>query len=482
MKRYALCIGNDDYAIMPKLNCAVADAEAVYSNLLKLDFEAELSKNLDNDSLAKKLSSFSDILKDEDYEAALLYYAGHGFQINGDNLLVPVDFDLPVDEKLAKRSAFALDDLMHWLNKYPEKTKVIILDACRNTYSIRGISDYFIPVTAPQGSIIAFSTSPGQTAIERDGHGLYTQYLLDHMSDPRISIETMFKRVRTDLSKATGGRQIPWEHTSLIGDFVLKLNVTYAGENYSDSAIADTKYYFDKDSEIAEIVDGLKSYNWYVQSPAMGKLHIINYSNASDNDLFVLGRNIYQAACGNCFSCIDFIDDFENIEYIPDTAKEHIINGMAFEIYYDSNGKLRKNLKSTMAESVISILETEPFTQSRRFIATRLLNENQIVPYIPGQKDKVQIDVFLEEYSEGCAVSDIKIDNKSIYFDDTNGQPLLSKETNCIAFEADLRKTLAIMPGYSIVEYHGIEVNSDSTIWIPNKFNLYSSDDDEITE
>ena len=65
-----------------------------------------------------------------------------------------------------------------------------------------------------------------------------------------------------------------------------------------------------------------------------------------------------------------------------------------------------------------------------------------------------------------------------VYFDDTNGQPLLSKETNCIAFEADLRKTLAIMPGYSIVEYHGIEVNSDSTIWIPNKFNLYSSDDE----
>ena len=340
LKRYALCIGNDDYEVLPKLNCAIADAESVNDMLANLDFYVELFKNLNNDLLAQKLSYFSDKLEDDYYDAILLYYAGHGFQINGDNLLVPVDFDQPVDLKLAKRSAFLLDDLMHWLNKYPEKTKIIILDACRNNYNIRGMGEYFIPVTAPQGSIIAFSTSPGQTAIEVNGHGLYTKHLLAHMTDPRISIETMFKRVRTDLAKATSGRQIPWEHTSLIGDFVLKLNATYAGINYSDSAIADSNYVFNKESAFSQIVDDLKSYNWYVQGPAIWKLHTIDYSVATENDLFVLGRNIYQAACGNCFSCLDFIKEFSSIDYIPDSAKENIVNGMAFEIYYDKNGAL----------------------------------------------------------------------------------------------------------------------------------------------
>lgn len=474
MKRYALCIGNDDYEILSKLNCAIADAESVYEMLADLDFEVELFRNLNNDLLAQKLSSFSDKLEDNDYDAILLYYAGHGFQINGDNLLVPIDFDRPVDLKLVKREAFPLDDLMHWLNKYPEKTKIIILDACRENYNLRGIGEFFIPVTAPQGSIIAFSTSPGQTAIERNGHGLYTQHLLAHMTDPRITIETMFKRVRTDLAKATGGRQIPWEHTSLIGDFVLKLNATYAGINYSDTAIADSSYLFNKDSVLKQIVEDLKSYNWYIQGPAVEKLHAIDYSSVSENDLFVLGRNIYQAASGNCFACLDFIKEFAGIDYIPGSAKEHIVNGMAFEIYYDQNGSLRKRLKAGLAEDVIRILETEAFTQSKQFITTRLLNETPIVPYIPGQKDKVQADVYVTESSEDYVLSDIKINKASIYYEDNNDQGVSLQKISRIAFEAFLRKKLAIMPGYLDARYHGIE--DDKEFFIPNPLKIYLSE------
>ena len=79
----------------------------------------------------------------------------------------------------------------------------------------------FAPVSAPQGSVIAFSTSPGQSAKENDatGHGKYTEVLLRYISLPRVPVETVFKKVRELLVSETGGTQIPWEHTSLIGDF-----------------------------------------------------------------------------------------------------------------------------------------------------------------------------------------------------------------------------------------------------------------------
>ena len=74
MKRYALCIGNDGYEILPKLNCAIADAESVNDMLASLDFDVELFKNLDNELLTQKLSSFSDKLEEDYYDAILLYY------------------------------------------------------------------------------------------------------------------------------------------------------------------------------------------------------------------------------------------------------------------------------------------------------------------------------------------------------------------------------------------------------------------------
>ena len=94
-----------------------------------------------------------------DYDAVLFYYAGHGFQVNNKNILAPIDFNDREDPKTAEYRSFPIDDLLKLLEGDVNKTKVVILDACRKELGIRGVGRDFAPMVAPQGSIIAFSTS-----------------------------------------------------------------------------------------------------------------------------------------------------------------------------------------------------------------------------------------------------------------------------------------------------------------------------------
>lgn len=116
--------------------------------------------------------------------------------------------------------------LMDKLKDYPDKTKIVILDACRDDFCERGcFKSEFTPFSVPQGSVIEFSTSPGQSSKEntRKGHGYYTEALLKYLSLPRVPIEKTFKKVREFLYASTDGTQISWEHSSLVGDFYLTL-------------------------------------------------------------------------------------------------------------------------------------------------------------------------------------------------------------------------------------------------------------------
>ena len=171
MKRIALCIGNNNYAHLPKLNCAKNDANKMGNALKSLGFVTQIAFDLDRNAMIDVITKFTEELKD--YDSCVFYYAGHGFQIEGDNILAPIDLDTNGRDQQVKMNAFPLEDLMHQLEKYLDKTKVIIFDACRDTLNNRGASKNFAPVLAPQGSIIAFSTSPGQSSSENtsSGHG-----------------------------------------------------------------------------------------------------------------------------------------------------------------------------------------------------------------------------------------------------------------------------------------------------------------------
>ena len=155
---------------------------------------------------------------------AVFYYAGHGTQLDWRNYLVPVDANVASAKELGLR-CLDLGVLLEELSKTRDKVFVLILDACRDKPlgtsfqpEQRGLS----PFDAPAGTVLAFSTAPGAVASDGPGkHGLYTESLLRELSVRGVRIEDAFKRVRLNVRLASGGRQIPWESTSLESDVFL---------------------------------------------------------------------------------------------------------------------------------------------------------------------------------------------------------------------------------------------------------------------
>ena len=422
MKRLALCIGNESYKTLPRLKCAVADAQAIAETLKSLGFDVILKTDLNRSELADAIFSTKDVL--QNYDAILIYYAGHGFQVDNDNILAPIDLTINQRPEAVRYEAFPLQAVLEILSAYPEQTKVVILDACRENLGLRGSFQTFAPISAPQGSIIAFSTSPGKYSRESElsGHGKYTEALLKYISLPRVEIETVFKKVRETLAAETGGTQIPWEHTSLIGQFYLNPDTIYDGAVYVQEAISDIHFSFSIGSKIKVIVDGLKTQNWPAQETAINSVSGIDFHNASINELFVLGRNIYQAADGNSFACQHFIDGFEANKRIPDGAKTHILNGMAFEIYYDSMGELRNRMKTGYYVKIINMLENPAFFSSREFISSYLCKLEERPIYIPGQNEIMYFSVKLEEMSNRLYIREIIYQGHNILFIDTDNE------------------------------------------------------------
>src|SRR5262249_29192044 len=162
-----------------------------------------------------------------------------------------------------------------------------------------------------------------------------------------------FKRVRNTLSSSTNGKQISWEHTSLMGDYFFNNShdTTSTVTAYSDEALADATYH--PRSSLREIIIGLKSYDWHQQNPAISQLSPSIVDNAGKDDCFVLGRNLYQTSCSSSFGASSFMENLGvSLSRYSEFAKLHILNGMLYEIYFNSQGLKRKRAKATRLDEV----------------------------------------------------------------------------------------------------------------------------------
>jgi TPR repeat protein len=155
----------------------------------------------------------------------LVYYAGHGMQVKGKNYLVPVDAELASEDEVPY-STLDADAVLAKMESARNRLNILILDACRNNpfaRSFRSSAQGLAQMDAPAGSYIAFATAPGHTAADGSGsHGLYTQHLLEQMDRPGIKVEDVFKRVRANVMKDSQAQQVPWESSSITGDFFFK--------------------------------------------------------------------------------------------------------------------------------------------------------------------------------------------------------------------------------------------------------------------
>ena len=218
-QRLALVIGNSKYKESPLANPA-NDARAMAVRLKQLGFKVIERENASLEDMRKATRDFGNQLSMSD--VGLFYYAGHGIQSNGVNYLVPVDADIQDETELGSR-AFTAGEVLEKMDAAKNRINIVILDACRNNplqRKVRSATKGLAPMEQGSGTIIAFATKPGATSADGEGsHGLYTEQLLDTLGQPGLSVEEVFKQVRMEVSRKSGGEQIPWENSSLLGEF-----------------------------------------------------------------------------------------------------------------------------------------------------------------------------------------------------------------------------------------------------------------------
>jgi len=224
--RVALVIGQSNYHSVVALPNPANDAGAMSRLLGDAGFDVTSAADLSQNEMREKVSDFAAKVAAKGPDTvALVFYAGHGLQIDGENFLVPVDVD-PKREADIPLQAIRLNDVLNTLTSVPSKTRILLLDACRNNPfpAINGTTGRGLAIvdakTGAPGTFMSFSTSPGAEA--EDGSGAdspYTTALLSAAKEPGLSIEETFKRVRVSVNKVTEGRQTPWDSSSLTDDF-----------------------------------------------------------------------------------------------------------------------------------------------------------------------------------------------------------------------------------------------------------------------
>jgi caspase domain-containing protein len=246
-RRMALVIGNGAYINASWLTNPSNDAQDMAFVLRSLGFElvgggARLNQSADQmkqliKDLGEKLSHGG---------VGLFYYAGHGVQAEGHNYLIPVDANI-LREKTLEFDTVDVNRVLAEMDGAGNGFNIVILDACRNNpfaRSWRSADQGLAQINAPEGTLIAYATSPGRIASDGTGrNGTYTAELLRQMRVPKLSIEEMFKAVRAGVKAATKNQQTPWEASSLVGAFCFVGDCTNPGTkglpSNSDSSLLE---------------------------------------------------------------------------------------------------------------------------------------------------------------------------------------------------------------------------------------------------
>ena len=241
-RRVALVIGNADYRNGPLRN-PVNDARAMAASLRTFGFDVLLKENLRTREIGALYREFRTRITPG--ATALVFYAGHGVQVKGQNYFPSVDADIDTEEDVPLQS-MNLGTLLENMEEAKAGVNLVFLDACRdNPFArrFRSGSRGLAKVEAASGTLIHYATKPGSVAADGDGaNGTYTAALLREMDAPGMPVELMLKQVTNRVVARTKGRQEPWIEGSLRGDFVFNGQAAQAGmvsPSASDSSSND---------------------------------------------------------------------------------------------------------------------------------------------------------------------------------------------------------------------------------------------------
>ncbi len=219
-------IGNSNYAHTTSLPNPVNDARDLAARLQASGHQVTLGLDVNRTQFLQSFQSFAASLRTEDL--ALVFFAGHALQIGGENYLFPVDARVE-KEADARSHLVPLNALLADLSR-TTRSRIVILDACRsnpfadeiaNAQATRsgGLSRGLARVYAGVGSFIAYSTQPGNVALDGSGRNSpFTDALLRHLALPGADVHAVMRRVRADVQRVTNEQQIPWENSSLVDE------------------------------------------------------------------------------------------------------------------------------------------------------------------------------------------------------------------------------------------------------------------------
>jgi tetratricopeptide (TPR) repeat protein len=228
-RRVALVIGNSRYRYAASLPNPSNDAADIAAALRKLGFDVIEGRDLDRRGTEDQIRAFGRKLDGADL--ALLFYAGHGMQVGGKNYLIPVD------AKLERTGDLSLDTIevgqILAQMEAEKRVNLVFLDACRDNPLARSfarslgtrstaVGSGLAAIQSAIGTMIVYATQPDNVALDGEGRNSpFTAALLKHIATPKLEISALMKRVRADVIAATREKQVPWDHSSLVGDVIL---------------------------------------------------------------------------------------------------------------------------------------------------------------------------------------------------------------------------------------------------------------------
>ncbi len=225
-KRLALVIGNGAYQNAPPLPNPPNDATDMAASLKSLGFEVLSGTNQSKREMETLIREFGTKLSKQG-GVGLFFYAGHGLQVKGNNYLIPVEAALPAEDEV-EYAAINLSFLLNKMDTAGNNLNIVILDACRNNPFSRSwggtrsaLEDGGLAkITPPKGTIMLYSTQPGNVASDGTGrNGLFTESLLQQIKQPGVELDAMIKALARDVSAKSKEKQLPWKEGIVLGDF-----------------------------------------------------------------------------------------------------------------------------------------------------------------------------------------------------------------------------------------------------------------------
>lgn len=281
-KRIALVIGNSDYRKASDLKNPANDAKDISDVLISLGFDVDLKLDVNLREMKNAMNDMKVKLRDSKSEVSFFYYAGHAVQSKGSNFLIPIGglWNIVVESDL-DHEAVNLSYLVNALPIGENRINLVVLDACRNN-PFRNINKYrgeftrgLATMSGHEGTLIAYSTSPGNVA--KDGTGRnspYTKHLKKYLNQPNIKIEDVFKKVGFAVSREPGESQIAWYSSSIFGDFYLRKTGSVSPNPAPVSPLEGLRF-----REMVEVPGGLShdsthELDYRIQKLLMGKYEI----------------------------------------------------------------------------------------------------------------------------------------------------------------------------------------------------------------